>query len=131
VIPEGTATITIGLTRKKCLLMMVPRKWRSIFSVRSKSAMTPSLRGRTATIPSGVLPNIRLASRPKARGSPVLRSMATTEGSFKTIPSPFTYTSVLAVPRSTAISFAGISEPNLNGNFIGIGAGPRTPSSAA
>jgi hypothetical protein len=33
--------------------------------------------------------------------------MATTDGSFSTIPSPLTYTRVLAVPRSTAISFAG------------------------
>ena len=36
-------------------------------------------------------------------------STATTEGSLSTIPSPFTYTKVLAVPRSTAMSFTGIS----------------------
>ena len=41
-------------------------------------------------------------------------SIATTEGSLRTIPSPFTYTKVLAVPRSTAMSFTGISRPVSN-----------------
>ena len=45
---------------------------------------------------------------------PVPFSMATTEGSLSTIPSPFTYTRVLAVPRSTARSFTGISRPASN-----------------
>src|ERR1019366_5774661 len=43
----------------------------------------------------------------------VSRSIATTEGSLSTIPSPFTYTSVFAVPRSTAMALAGKNEPDL------------------
>ena len=46
--------------------------------------------GRTAITPSGVRPSMRLASSP----TPLIffdsRSMATTEGSFRTMPSPFT-----------------------------------------
>src|SRR5574338_1046270 len=114
VMPDGTQTITLGFTRKKCLSMMSFRKYRSIFSVTSKSAITPSLSGRTAMIPSGVRPSIRLASRPMPRMRPLPFSMATTEGSLSTIPSPLTYTRVLSVPRSTAISLAGSSEENLS-----------------
>src|ERR1035437_7702144 len=47
---------------------------------------------------------MRLASVPTANGRPSLTLTATTEGSFSTIPRPRTYTRVLAVPRSTAIS---------------------------
>ena len=39
-------------------------KWRSISSVTSKSAMTPSFSGRIAEIVPGVRPSMRLASRP-------------------------------------------------------------------
>ena len=52
----------------------------------------------------GVRPIIRFASAPTARGRPSLMSTATTEGSLSTMPRPRTYTSVLAVPRSTAMS---------------------------
>ena len=83
--------MTLGLTLKTCLLMIEERKYRSIFSVMSKSAITPSLSGRTATIPSGVRPNIRFASSPiPFTSEPVDLSTATTEGSFNTIPSPRT-----------------------------------------
>ena len=68
--------------------------------------MTPSFIGRTARIPSGVRPSIRLASRPIPRMVPVASSAAT-DGSFSTTPSPLTSTSVLAVPRSTAMWVAG------------------------
>lgn len=70
----------------------------------SKSAITPSFRGRTATMLPGVRPIIFLASAPTARMPPVLVLMATTDGSFRTMPRPLTYTSVLAVPRSIAMS---------------------------
>lgn len=70
----------------------------------SKSAMTPSFMGRTATMLPGVRPIIFLASAPTARIPPVLVLIATTDGSLSTIPRPLTYTSVLAVPRSTAMS---------------------------
>src|SRR6202000_2335763 len=66
--------------------------------------MTPSLSGRTATMLRGVRPIIRLASMPTATIWPLLVLSATTEGSLSTIPRPRTYTSVLAVPRSTAMS---------------------------
>src|SRR5437764_11012845 len=66
--------------------------------------MTPSLRGRTATILAGVRPTIRLASAPTARGRFVLASIATTDGSLMTMPLPRTSTSVLAVPRSMPTS---------------------------
>ena len=79
-------------------------KYRSIFSVMSKSAITPSFRGRTARMCAGVRPIIRLASAPTARMAPFAVFTATTDGSFRTIPRPRTYTSVFAVPRSTAMS---------------------------
>ena len=70
------------------------------------SAMTPSRSGRMASIWSGVLPIISLASSPTALTflTPLMVSMATTDGSLSTIPRPRTYTSVLAVPRSIAMS---------------------------
>ena len=65
-------------------------KWRSICSVTSKSAMTPSLSGRIAEIVPGVRPSMRLASTPTAWTSPVSWSIATTLGSESTIPRPRT-----------------------------------------
>ena len=59
----------------------------------------------------GVLPNILLASFPTAKTSPVILSTATTEGSLKTIPLPFTYTITVAVPKSIPTS---CPKPNLN-----------------
>src|SRR6185295_9854688 len=73
-------------------------------SVTLKSAMTPSFMGRIATILPGVRPSISLASLPTASTSFVILLMATMEGSLTTIPRPFAYTSVLAVPRSMARS---------------------------
>jgi len=88
--PDGTHTITLGFTRNRWRSMMVFRKNRSIFSVTSKSAITPSLSGRTARMPSGVRPSIRFASSPMPLIFPVDFSIATTEGSLSTMPSPFT-----------------------------------------
>ncbi len=65
-------------------------------------------------MPPGVLPSMRFASSPNSFGSPVLLSTATTDGSFSTMPSPFTYTRVLAVPRSTPMSLIGSRLPLLN-----------------
>src|ERR1700722_1398874 len=79
-------------------------KYRNIFSQISKSAITPSFSGRMAWMFDGVRPIIRLASAPTARGRPSLMSTATTDGSLSTMPRPRTYTNVLAVPRSTAMS---------------------------
>lgn len=60
---------------------------RSICSAASKSAMTPSRRGRIAVIPDGVRPMVRLASAPTAITSPAALT-ATTDGSFSTTPLP-------------------------------------------
>ena len=79
----------LGLT-KALLLWALAMKCLSIFSAISKSAITPSFMGRIATIFPGVLPTIFFASRPTARTSSLFFSMATTEGSSKTIPLPFT-----------------------------------------
>jgi hypothetical protein len=65
-------------------------KWRSISSVTSKSAITPSFRGRIAEIVPGVRPSIRLASIPTACTSPERESIATTDGSDSTMPRPRT-----------------------------------------
>jgi hypothetical protein len=51
-----------------------------------------------------VRPIIRCASLPTAYTSPTRSSIATTDGSDSTIPSPRTYTTVFAVPRSMAMS---------------------------
>ena len=88
--PDGTPTTTRGLMRKTRFAVTCLRKWRSIISVTSTSAMTPSLRGRMASMPSGVRPSMRLASRPIPMIRREPRSTATTEGSFRTMPSPFT-----------------------------------------
>src|SRR3954468_12109543 len=66
--------------------------------------MTPCRSGRMAEIVAGVRPIMRLASAPTAWISPEFESSAITDGSDSTIPRPRTYTSVLAVPRSTATS---------------------------
>ena len=81
-------------------------KWRSICSVTSKSAITPWRSGRVAEICAGVRPIMRCASAPTATTSPVRSSIATTDGSESTMPRPCTWTTVLAVPRSTAMSRA-------------------------
>ena len=79
-------------------------KYRSIASVTSKSLMTPSLSGRTASMLPGVLPSISFATWPTAMPSfmtlPVLVLTATTLGSLRTMPFARVQTSVLAVPRS-------------------------------
>ena len=58
-------------------------KCRSISSVTSKSAITPSFSGRMALIVPGVRPSMRLASIPTAWTSPVRESIATTLGSLR------------------------------------------------
>src|SRR3954463_4845775 len=102
VMPDGAQMTIRG--REKRLCSTLPRNWRSIASVTSKSAITPWRNGRSAEIVAGVRPIIRWASAPTAWTSPVRWSIATTEGSDNTMPRPRTYTSVFAVPRSTAMS---------------------------
>src|SRR5215210_8686359 len=75
--------------------------------------MTPSLRGRRATMLPGVRPSILFAALPTATTLSVLLSMATTEGSERTIPCPLTNTSVFAVPRSIATSLPN-NPPNIS-----------------
>ena len=80
----------------------------SMVAVMSKSAMTPSFIGRTATMEPGVRPIISFACLPTASTVSVLTSTATTEGSRMTMPLPFMNTRVFAVPRSMPISFENI-----------------------
>ena len=83
----------------------------SIISVTSKSAITPSFKGRIANTLPGVLPSISFASWPAARHFFVSASIATTLGSSITIPSPFTYINKFAVPKSIPTSFENIVIP--------------------
>ena len=86
VTPEGTQTTTRGCAKRCwCTFWM---KWRSICSVTSKSAITPSFSGRIALIVPGVRPSIRFASSPTACTSPVRWSIATTDGSREHDPAP-------------------------------------------
>ena len=81
----------IGLAneRRLCTLRM---KCLIISSATSKSAITPSRIGRIASMLPGVRPSIILASLPTASTwrLPFLFMMATTEGSFSTMPRPLT-----------------------------------------
>ena len=88
----------------------------------SKSAITPSLRGRTATIEPGVRPMTSLASLPTYRALSVLVLTATTDGSLITMPFPRIYTRVFAVPRSIPMSFVNILSPCLYVRYRAVGA---------
>ena len=66
--------------RRRCTFWM---KYRNIFSVMSKSAMTPSRSGRMAVMLAGVRPIIRLASMPTASARPFCELTATTDGSLR------------------------------------------------
>jgi len=91
VAPEGTQTMMRGLAKERrlCTFRM---KCLIIASATSKSAMTPSRIGRIASISPGVRPSISLASAPTAQTilRPPRVSIATTEGSLRTMPRPFT-----------------------------------------
>jgi len=76
---------TRGFIRYLCLTTRL-MKLAISFSEISKSAITPSFRGRIAAMPPGVRPVISLAAAPTASTLPVDFSTATTDGSFRTIP---------------------------------------------
>ena len=109
VMPEGTQMTTRGLKRRKEAAFRINSL--SIRSVMSKSEMTPSRRGRMATMLPGVRPSICWASVPTFSRVPLSLSMATTEGSRSTTPLPLTYTRMEAVPKSIPMSFANIPAP--------------------
>ncbi len=88
VIPEGTAMMTRGATSD--LRLWTSGWYRSMLSVMSKSAMTPSFRGRMATMEPGVRPSIFLASSPTASTLFVPGLHRHDGGPSNTIPSPFT-----------------------------------------
>src|SRR5581483_1425359 len=94
-------------------------KCRRSCSVTSKSKITPSLSGRMTRMSFGPMPYIFLASRPTASTRRDLRWIATTDGSFTTMPLPRTSTSVLAVPRSMPMSRE--SRPNRPSRGLNIG----------
>ena len=104
VTPEGMQMTTRGRANR-LLPQAFFKKFSSMLAVMSKSAMTPSFRGRTATMLPGVRPITALASAPTQRTSSLRVSTATTDGSRMMMPLPFMYTRVLAVPRSIPISF--------------------------
>ena len=114
---------------RSCTLWM---KCLSMYSVMSKSLITPSFNGRMATMFWGVRPSIRLASAPTARIAPLLVSLATTDGSLITMPRPRTWTSVLAVPRSIPTSREmspqrdsnKLNAPFPDGAMVGLRIGP-------
>ena len=81
----------------------------SILVVMSKSAITPSLSGLTATMEPGVLPITSFASCPTYLTRSYFTSTATTLGSRIIMPFPRIYTRVFAVPRSIPISLVNIS----------------------
>ena len=89
--PDGTQ-MTISGQRKRLLPCTFWMKYLIICSATSMSAMTPSRSGRMACTESGVLPIISLASSPIAftRLTPLIVSIATTDGSLRTIPRPRT-----------------------------------------
>ena len=103
--PVGTQIRILGLA-KAFFLCTFLIKCLIISSVTTKSAITPSFKGRIAEILPGVLPNIVFASSPTAKTDflPPSSITATTDGSFKTTPCSLRTTSVLAVPKSIAIS---------------------------
>ena len=68
-----------GRTQTLRLLCALRMKYASIFSVYSKSAMTPSFIGLIATMLPGVRPSISLASRPTASTRPFTLLMAMIE----------------------------------------------------
>ena len=68
VMPKGTQMMMRGRTRV-LRLWIFQMNWRIICSVTSKSAMTPSFRGRMAVMLPGVRPSMRLASATASSGS--------------------------------------------------------------
>ena len=106
VMPPGTAITTRGLKYllQKRFGQTLLMKYRNMASVMSKSAMTPLFIGRMAMMFPGVRPSMRLASSPTASTRFEPSSIATTEGSRRTMPRSFTCTSEFAVPRSMPIS---------------------------
>ena len=65
VMPEGTQ-ITMRGAMKWRFFWAILMNSRSMYSVTSKSAITPSFMGRIAAMLSGVLPSMALASAPTA-----------------------------------------------------------------
>ena len=90
VISDGTPITMRGRTQTLRLLCAFRMKYASIFSVTSKSAMTPSFIGLMATMLPGVRPSISLASLPTASTRPLTLLMAMMDGSLTTMPLPRT-----------------------------------------
>ena len=87
VISDGTPMTMRGRTQtlRLCAFLM---KYVSIFSVTSKSAMTPSFIGLIATMLPGVRPSMSFASLPTASMRPFTLLIATIDGSLTTMPLP-------------------------------------------
>ena len=88
VTPEGMQMTTRGLEKKVDLTARL-KKILSMLAAMSKSAITPSFRGRMAEMEPGVRPITSLASLPTNLTVSVRISTATTEGSRMVMPLPF------------------------------------------
>ena len=88
VTPEGMQMTTRGLPNRDRPMLFWKNHW-SILAVMSKSAMTPSFKGRMAMMDPGVLPMTSLAACPTYFTTSVRTSTATTDGSRMMIPLPF------------------------------------------
>ncbi len=115
VTPLGMPTTTRGRGIRPNLSCTFWMKYLSICSVTSKSLITPSLSGRTATMLAGVRPSMRFASVPMASTFLVFLLTATTDGSSMTTPLPRTVTRVFAVPRSIPMSWENNPSSQLSG----------------
>ena len=103
---QGTVITARGLTSREAPIAL-RTKYCSMYCVISKSRIMPSAMGRTAVTSPDVRPSKMRASSPMARmACRPPRSTTRMEGSSITIPFFFTYTCVLAVPRSMPISGA-------------------------
>ena len=113
VTPEGMQMTIRGRLRAPAFSAFL-MKYLSMAAVTSKSAMTPSFKGRTATMEPGVRPSISLACLPTASTSSERTSTATTEGSRMTMPLPRIKTNVFAVPRSMPMSLENMENIEKN-----------------
>ena len=87
----------------------------------SKSAITPSFKGRTAVIEPGALPMTSFASWPTLLTMSVRVSTATTDGSRMMMPFPFIKIKVFAVPKSIPKSLEKLIKKScLSKNFNNI-----------
>ena len=95
-----------AVRRQVTLPWALRMRWLNRRSAASKSAITPSRRGRIVVMFAGVRPSMAWAACPTASVLSLCVLTATIDGSSTTIPRPGANTTVFAVPKSTAKSRA-------------------------